>query len=87
MKYEFTIFKSQFDNKTHKTMDFGSWDRFVDLLYKLSEKVKRVEIILVLLLLLLFFKPVARSNKSTLRWGGWCAVDVDDHVFLMMYYL
>ena len=61
MKYEFTIFKSQFDNKTHKTMDFGSWDRFVDLLYKLSEEGQKGGNNSVLLLLLLFFKPSTRS--------------------------
>ena len=83
MKYEFTIFKSQFDNKTHKTMDFGSWDRFVDLLYKLSEKEgqKGGNNSSPLITPAVFQAGSTRSNKSTLRWGGWCAVDVDDHVF------
>ena len=38
MNYELTIFKNQFDNKTHRKVSYQSWDKFVDLLYKLSEQ-------------------------------------------------
>ena len=36
--YSLTIFQSQFDNRTHRTMDFDSWDEFADLLNSLSGK-------------------------------------------------
>jgi len=32
-----TIFKSIFDNKTHRKMEFSSFEEFEDLLYKLSK--------------------------------------------------
>ena len=36
--YELTIFKSQFDNKTHKTVSMSSWVEFVELLQGLSNQ-------------------------------------------------
>jgi len=83
MNYELTIFKSQFDNKTHRTMSLKSWDKFVELLYGLSqtkgEKGGRNSSPLITPAV--FETDSTRSNKSTLYWGGWCAVDVDDHNF------
>lgn len=83
MNYELTIFKSQFDNKTHRTMSLKSWDKFVELLYGLSqtkgEKGGRNSSPLITPAV--FETDSTRSNKSTLYWGGWCAVDVDNHNF------
>jgi hypothetical protein len=36
--YSLTLFRNRYDNKTHKTMSFETWDEFVDLLFMLSEK-------------------------------------------------
>ena len=36
MKTSLTIFKSKYDSKTHKRMDFNSFDKFEKLLYELS---------------------------------------------------
>ena len=36
MKYSLTVFDSIFDNKTHKRIDFKTWDEFEALLYRLS---------------------------------------------------
>ncbi len=36
--YELTIFKNQFDNKTHKRVSLDRWDKFVSLLYGLSKQ-------------------------------------------------
>ena len=36
--YSLTIFKNTYDNKTHRTMSFDSWDKFEELLYKLSNE-------------------------------------------------
>lgn len=83
MKYELTIFKNQFDNKTHKKVSYQSWDKFVDLLYKLSEQKGRKggKHSSVLITPAIFKTDSTRSNTNTLYWGGWCAVDVDDHNF------
>ena len=38
MKYSLTIFQNTFDNKTHRTMTFDSWEKFVVLLSELYDK-------------------------------------------------
>lgn len=81
--YELTIFKNQFDNKTHRHVSLQSWDKFVDLLYGLSKQKgeKGGRNSSPLITPAVFETGSTRSNKSTLHWGGWCAVDVDDHDF------
>ena len=83
MKYELTLFKNQFDNKTHKRMSLDTWHEFVDLLYGLSckkgEKGGRNSSPLITPAV--FETDSTRSNANTLYWGGWCCVDVDDHSF------
>lgn len=81
MKYELTIFKSIFDNKTHRRLSLSSWEEFKGLLYGLSNKpgAKRGNNASPLITPAVFESGSTRSNKSTLYWGGWCAVDVDDH--------
>ena len=64
-------------------MSLKTWDKFVELLYGLSqtkgEKGGRNSSPLITPAV--FEADSTRSNKSTLYWGGWCAVDVDDHNF------
>ena len=81
MNYELTIFKNQFDNKTHRKISLASWDSFVELLYGLSEKEgqKGGTNSSPLITPAVFEDGTTRSNKSTLHWGGWCCIDVDDH--------
>jgi hypothetical protein len=83
MNYELTIFKNQFDNKTHRKIKLSTWDKFVELLYGLSKQKgkKGGRDSSPLITPAVFETDSTRSNKSTLYWGGWCAVDVDDHVF------
>lgn len=83
MNYELTIFKNQFDNKTHRRVSVDTWDKFVQMLYGLSEQEgqKGGRNSSPLITPAVFETNSTRSNKSTLYWGGWCAVDVDDHVF------
>lgn len=83
MQYELTIFKNQYDNKTHKRISVNTWDAFVDLLYGLSEKPgeKGGRDSSPLISPAVFANNSTRSNKSTLYWGAWCCVDVDDHNF------
>ena len=81
--YELTIFKNRFDNKTHRRLSLETWHDLVDLLYGLSkqEGQKGGRDSSPLITPAVFETDSTRSNKSTLYWGGWCAVDVDDHVF------
>lgn len=83
MKYELTLFKNQFDNKTDQRVSFDSWEKFVKWLYRISELKgqKGGNDSSPLITPAIFEEGSTRSNKSTLYWGGWCAVDVDDHDF------
>ena len=83
MNYEFTIFKNQFDNKTDRRYSLPTWDKFVGMLYDLSEQEGRKggNNSSPLITPAVFQTDSTRSNKSTLYWGGWCCVDVDDNVF------
>ena len=80
MNYELTIFKNQFDNKTHRKVSLDSWDSFRGLLLDLSKKEgqKGGGNSSPLITPACFQEGTTRSNKSTTHWGGWCAVDVDD---------
>jgi hypothetical protein len=81
MNYSLTIFKSLFDNKTHKRMDFESWKEFEDLLYKLSEVKRKDKKSAQLISPAVYLPETTRANKNVTEWGGWAAVDVDDHEF------
>ena len=79
--YELTIFKNQFDNKTHKKVRMSTWDSFVDLLHGLSKQKgeKGGSNSSPLISPAVFEDGSTRSNKTTKYWAGWCCVDVDDH--------
>ena len=75
--YSLTIFKNRYDNKTHKTMTFETWDEFVDLLFTLSEKPD-TKATAPLISPATYEEGTTRSNKNVRLWGKWAAVDVDD---------
>lgn len=85
--YSLTIFKAVYDNKTHRRMDFDSWEEFEVLLYNLAQqpgyKAKKGEKKRSSPLISpAVFKPdTTRANDNVVEWGGWAALDVDDHVF------
>mgnify|MGYP000052674209 FL=1 len=83
MNYELTIFKNQFDNKTHRHMVLDEWDKFVKTLKNMyGEKgEKGGNNSSPLISPAVFEVGTTRSNKSTNYWGGWCCVDVDDHSY------
>lgn len=83
MNYELTIFKNQFDNKTHRHMVLDDWDKFVNVLLKMYREKgeKGGNNSSPLISPAVFEVDTTRSNKSTRYWGGWCCVDVDDHDF------
>ncbi len=80
--YELTLFKNQFDNKTHRRTTFLSWMDFVvclrDSYTKTGEKGGPNSS--PLLTPAVFDVGATRSNKSVLYWSSWCCVDVDDPI-------
>lgn len=75
--YSLTLFKNRYDNKTHKTMSFETWDEFVHLLFMLSEKPD-TKATAPLISPASYEEGTTRSNKNVELWGKWAAVDVDD---------
>jgi hypothetical protein len=86
LKLELTIFKSIFDNKTHRRMTFSSWEKFVFCLRELSKqpgyKPKKGEKnnpkASPLISPAVFAKDTTRSNANVIEWGRWAALDVDE---------
>ena len=86
MEYSLTLFKNIYDNKTHKRMDFPTWDLFESLLYGLSQKPGRKGIDYdrngtssPLISPATYTPDSTRANKNVINWSGWAAIDVDDH--------
>lgn len=76
-----TLFKSVFDNKTHRRMDLNSFSDFESLLYKLSKIPRKDKKSAELMSPAIYQPDTTRANKNVIEWSGWCAVDVDDHEF------
>ena len=79
--YSVTIFKNQYDNKTHRRLDFETWIQFERFIYKLSERPMEGKKDAELISPAVYQDGTTRSNKNVLGWAGWAAVDVDDHEF------
>ena len=86
MEYSLTLFKNIYDNKTHKRMDFPTWDLFESLLYGLSQKPGKKGIDYdrngtssPLISPATYTPDSTRANKNVINWSGWAAIDVDDH--------
>jgi hypothetical protein len=67
-----------YDNKTHKRMDFPTFDNLEKLLYGLAKQKKKDKKDAELISPAVYQDGTTRSNKNVLGWAGWCAVDVDD---------
>ena len=78
MAISLTLFKSQFDNKTDKRMDFSSFDELEKLLYGLSKQPKKGKKDAELISPAVYEPGTTRANKNVTAWAGWCAVDIDD---------
>lgn len=80
-----TLFKSIFDNKTHRKMEFKSLESFEKLLYDLSKqpgyKPKKGERKdgSPLITPSSFQQGTTRANRNVIQWNGWAALDVDDY--------
>lgn len=77
--YSLTIFKNQFDNKTHRKMEFPDWASFTQLLMKLSKIPRSGKKEAQLISPAVYEGGTTRANKNVLQWGKWAAVDVDDY--------
>ena len=76
-----TLFKSIFDNKTNKRMEFEDWSVFERMLFDLSKYPRKDKKSAQLISPAIYKEDTTRSNDSVISWAGWCAVDVDEHVF------
>ena len=79
MTYSLTIFLNAFDNKTHRRMDFQSWEDFVGLLRSLSEQPLKDKKSAQLISPAIYEVGTTRSNRNVIEWGHWACVDVDDY--------
>ena len=67
-----------YDNKTHRRMDFSSFDGLEKLLYGLANQPKKGKLDAELFSPAIYEPGTTRANKNVTAWAGWCAVDVDD---------
>ena len=81
MACSLTIFNSIFDNKTDKRLEFESFDKFEEALYKLAEKPLKEKKDAVLISPASYVEGTTRANANVTCWDGWCCIDVDDHKF------
>jgi hypothetical protein len=87
MTYSLTIFKSIFDNKTHRQMNFASFEEFEDMMEDLQKEVKRKpkkgerpnEETAALISPAIYKRDTTRANTNVIQWGGWVALDIDDY--------
>ena len=70
-----------YDNKTHRRVDFESWPKFTNFLYKLSERNLDGKQSAELITPAIFKPDTTRKNDNVIAWAGWAAVDVDDVTF------
>ena len=76
-----TAFNSLFDNKTDKKLEFNTFDDFQDALHKLSQRECKSKKNAFLISPATYIEGTTRANKNVIEWGGWAAVDVDQHEF------
>jgi len=81
MVISLTRFKGVFDNKTHNSLQFESFDQFEMALRALSQKPCASKKDAYLISPATYLEGTTRANKNVVEWSGWAAVDVDDHVF------
>ena len=85
--FEFTAFKSIFDNKVDKHYSFQDWEKFEAALYKMSKlpgyKPKRGEKPTKksspLISPAIFEKGTRRANDNVKHWSCWAALDIDNY--------
>ena len=75
-----TIFDSVYDNKTHKRIDYKTFEDFEKILYKLSEATKyKKKTEAPLISPAIYLPKTTRANDNVTHWAGFGIVDVDDY--------
>lgn len=77
--YSLTIFKSIFDNKTDKRMDFDDWSEFESLLVDLSKENVKSKKEASLISPAVYLPNTTRANANVTHWAKWAAVDIDEY--------
>lgn len=77
--YSLTIFKSIFDNKTDKRMDFDDWSGFESLLVDLSKENVKSKKEASLISPAVYLPDTTRANANVTHWAKWAAVDIDEY--------
>jgi len=77
--YSLTIFKSIFDNKTDKRMDFDNWSEFESLLVDLSKENVKSKKEASLISPAVYLPDTTRANANVTHWAKWAAVDIDEY--------
>ena len=75
-----TLFKSLYKTETVNKIDFESFDQFAQVLYKLADIPRKDKTSAYLMSPASYLSGTTRKNDNVTKWGGWCAVDVDDFV-------
>ena len=77
--YSLTILKNAYDNRTHRRMDFETWEGFVGMLESLSTQPIATKQDAVLISPAVYTEGTTRANKNVEQWGHWACVDIDDY--------
>lgn len=78
MDKSLTIFPNIFDNKTHRRMDFTSWDQMKRCFYGMSQRKLKEKRDAELITPAVYKADTTRKNDNVTHWAGWAAIDVDD---------
>ena len=81
MNYSLTIFKSIYDNKTHKRLNFSSYKTFEKMFFDLAQETRKDKKSAPLISPAIYQDKTTRANENVLGWANWCAVDIDEHNF------
>jgi len=73
-----TLFQSLYKTTTVNRIDFKTFDEFEKVLYKLAAIPRKDKTSAYLMSPASYLSGTTRKNDNVTKWGGWCAVDVDD---------
>ena len=70
MDYSLTLFKSIFDNKTHKRMDFTSYAQLERMLFDLADQKRKDKKSAQLISPAIYVEDTTRANDNVIGWAG-----------------
>ena len=73
-----TLFESLYNTSTVNKIDFETFQDFEQVLYKLASVPRKDKKSAYLMSPASYLDKTTRKNDNVTKWGGWCAVDVDD---------